>query len=179
MTRRKRGAGALSFVVGAITGLASASLFGRRSSGRNTPDPFGPDVGRGTTHSPVSAASLAGGFEQQDANAFGIGWIMALFAAFAVTGVSVMVVLVNSWHHQDAARQSGLTSEQRTQSDPPAPRLQADPISEIDALKARELSKLNGYARLDANTARIPIGRAMALVTGQSLDAHAAPARKP
>ena len=179
MTPVKRSSGALSFVVGALTGLAGARVLGRRRSPREALDPFGPDVGSGTTQGPVDARSLANGFEEGDADARQLGWTMAIFATAAVTAVTLMVLLVSNWHQQDARLETGLTSLQRRQSPPPSPQLQANPIGELGALKAREAAKLQGYARLNANTARIPIDRAMALVTGQSLDAHAAPEHRP
>ena len=179
MTPVKRRTGVLSFVVGAATGLAGARLFGKRTSPRGEPDPFGSEVGRGSTQGPVSAGSLTSGFETDDASARGLVWTMAIFAASAATAVTLMVVLLGVWHRQDAARETGLTSIQRQQSEPPLPHLQSDPIGELGALKARETAKLHAYARVDADTARIPIERAMALVAGQSLDAHAAPEGKP
>ena len=179
VTPVKRSSGVLSFVVGALTGLAGARVLGRRRPQRKALDLFGPDIGRGTPQGPVSAGSLASGFEEGDADARQLGWTMAIFAASAITAVTLMILLVRNWHHQDAKLETGLTSLQRLQSAPPLPHLQADPVGELGALKARETAKLHGYARLDASTARIPIDRAMALVTGQSLDAHAAPEHKP
>ncbi len=179
MTSIRRSTGVFSFVVGALTGLAGARVFGGRLPRLEQSDPFGPEFGRGNTLGAVDAESLKSGFETQDASARGLGWTMAIFAGSAITAVTMMVLLVNLWHRQDAVRETSLTQVQRQQSEPPLPHLQANPLGEIGALKAREVAKLHAYARLDANTATIPIDRAMELVVGQSLDAHAAPERRP
>lgn len=49
---------------------------------------------------------------------------------------------------------------------PPAPRLQPDPAADLAAERAQQQSRLQGYAWVDreAGIARIPIGRAMALL---------------
>jgi hypothetical protein len=49
---------------------------------------------------------------------------------------------------------------------PPAPRLQEDPLADLDALRAREARQLEGYGWVDrdAGRARIPIERAMELL---------------
>jgi hypothetical protein len=52
---------------------------------------------------------------------------------------------------------------------PPEPRLQADPLGDLHALRAEEDALLHGYAWVDrkAGTVRIPIERAMALLAQQ------------
>ena len=52
---------------------------------------------------------------------------------------------------------------------PPEPRLQADPLGDLHALRAEEDGLLHGYAWVDrkAGTVRIPIERAMALLADQ------------
>lgn len=51
---------------------------------------------------------------------------------------------------------------------PPAPRLQADPRADLDALRARDARILETYEWIDrdAGIARIPIDRAMELLAG-------------
>ena len=138
-------------------------------------DPFGPQAGRGASQGPIDPASLEAGYETDDANARQLGRIMAVFAGSALFGIALMVFYLNVLHHRDAARELGLTNLQREQIDPPLPHLQANPIAELAGLQANQNRLLQGYATLDADTARIPIDRAMVLVTGESLDAHAAP----
>ncbi len=173
-----RARGVASFLAGAATALAGARLLAPGRPGAAERDPFGPETGRGASQGAPAAASLAAGYETDDANARQLGWIMILFAGSALSGIALMVVLLNVWHHRDAAREVGLTAVQRAQSEPPLPHLQADPTGELAVLQANQNKLLLGYAMLDAETARIPIGRAMALVTGQSLDAHAAPEKQ-
>jgi hypothetical protein len=52
---------------------------------------------------------------------------------------------------------------------PPEPRLQADPLGDLRALRAEEDALLHGYTWVDrkAGTVRIPIERAMDLLAGQ------------
>jgi hypothetical protein len=52
------------------------------------------------------------------------------------------------------------------EKEPPAPRLQSDPRSDLAALRARETAQLEGYGWIDKQAGRvhIPVDRAMALV---------------
>ena len=179
MNRADRARGIASFFAGAATALAGARLLSPRPKAAPAADPFGPQTAHGASQGAPGPGSLAAGFEQDDANVRQLGRIMAVFAGAALSGIALMVVLLNVLHHSDAARDVGLTAEQREQSPPPLPHLQADPVGELAALQVNQNKLLLGYATLDADTARIPIDRAMALVTGQSLDAHAAPDKPP
>jgi len=51
-------------------------------------------------------------------------------------------------------------------TEPPAPRLQADALGDLEALRAREQAQLDAYGWVDrqAGTVRIPIDRAMTLL---------------
>lgn len=51
-------------------------------------------------------------------------------------------------------------------TEPPAPRLQADPLADLQALRAREQAQLDGYGWVDrqAGTVHIPLDRAMQLL---------------
>ncbi len=167
--------GIASFFAGAATALAGAKLLAPRRLAGAGLDPFGPETGKGRRQGPVDPASLDAGYETDDANARQLGRIMAVFAGSALFGIALMAFYLSVLHHRDAARELGLTRLQREQSDPPLPHLQANPIAELGGLQAGQNALLLGYATLDADTARIPIDRAMVLVTGQSLDAHAAP----
>ena len=175
MRKADRARGIASAFAGAVAALAGARLLAPRRMAAAGEDPFGPQVGRGASQGPIDPASLQAGYETDDANARQLGRIMAVFAGSALFGIALMVFYLNVLHHRDAAREVGLTRLQREQIDPPLPHLQADPIAELAGLQARQNRLLQGYARLDADTAQIPIDRAMALVTGESLDAHAAP----
>ena len=182
MTARTRLRTALPFLAGAATALGVARLFGPRAGpdgniGQGLRDPFGAQGGRGERGTPANAAAVAAGYETDDANARLLGRVMLLFAVSAVSGIGLMVLLLGVLDRRDVARDTGLTAMQRLQSPPPLPHMQADPVAELAALQARQARLLDGYATLDGQTARIPIGRAMQLVAGQSLDAHAAPER--
>ncbi len=175
MRNADRARGIASFFAGAATALAGARLLAPRRLAVAGRDPFGPEGGQGASQGPVDPATLQAGHETDDANARQLARIMAVFAASALVAVALMVFFLNVLHRSDTAREAGLTRLQREQTEPPFPRLQANPIAELGALQAAQNRLLLGYATLDADTARIPIDRAMALVTGQSLDAHAAP----
>ena len=170
-----RARGVASFFAGAATALAGARLLAPRRGAAAQDDPFGEQTGRGTSRGAPASDSLQAGYETDDANVRQLGRIMAVFAGAALSGIALMVFYLSVLHHRDTARDAALTPLQREQVTPPLPHLQADPIGELAGLQAGQNRLLLGYAMLDAETARIPIGRAMALVTGQSLDAHAAP----
>lgn len=61
-------------------------------------------------------------------------------------------------------------------SEPPAPRLQARPILDLQALRAEEAAALQSYGWIDRDRGivRIPIERAMALLTARGLPAKQA-----
>ncbi len=175
MNRTDRARGVASFFAGAATALASARLLAPRRRVQASEDLFGPQSAHGASQGRPTPASLEAGYETDDANGRQLARIMAVFAGAALASIALMTILVTVLHHRDATRDVGLTVLQREQSPPPLPHLQADPIAELAALQASQNNLLEGYATLDADTARIPIDRAMALVAGQSLDAHAAP----
>jgi hypothetical protein len=162
----------VSVLVGLLAGIGGARLFRPRRLAAAGDGAFGIEAGRGTPTVPPSGEAMAAGFEPHDAKARDLGWIMAIFAVSAVLAVALMGLMLGRFHRADARREAGLSMMQRSVITPPEPTLQADPIGDIDRLKARQSALLHGYARIDATTARIPIERAMALVTGQSLDAH-------
>lgn len=53
--------------------------------------------------------------------------------------------------------------------EPPEPRLQVDPLGDLDTLRAREAAQLNGYGWVDrqAGVVHIPIDRAMELLVAR------------
>ncbi len=54
-------------------------------------------------------------------------------------------------------------------TEPPAPRLQTDPVADLQALRAEERRLLDGYGWVDRaqGTVRIPIARAMELLASR------------
>ena len=169
----------VSLFVAAATALAGARIFAPRAALRVHEDARGMRAAHGAPSDPPSAASLAAGYDVNDAAAGRLVWTMLIFAASAIIAVALMVLFLGLLRHQDTARDAALTPQQRVEAPPPLPHLQADPLDEMAAARTRQDAKLHGYARIDANTARIPIDRAMALVLGQSLDVHAAPEPAP
>ena len=168
MIRPRRRSGVTAFLVGAFAGLGTARLLAPRAT--ISLDNFSQHSGRGTPTQAPSAAALTAGFEPEDAAAVNIFWIMALFAGGTLFAIGLMALTLHVFHRADSAREAGLTALQKTQTLPPEPRLQADPIGDIAGLRRREYTLLHSTTMLNATTARIPIERAMSLVVGQPLD---------
>jgi hypothetical protein len=95
---------------------------------------------------------------------------VVLLVVLALTAVGGAFLLL--YYTQREARQSAPASplaESYGRQVPPEPRLQADPLGDLRALRAEEDALLHGYAWVDrkAGTVRIPIERAMALLAEQ------------
>ena len=162
------------------------SLLLRR--GQPSPNPSGPDKashageadtaqhgmgsGRGRPAAPPSAGARGEGHETEDMS----GALMAKLALLLGTVACVVVfgmVEARTWVRSSyVSDQPALTALQTAPITPPDPHLQANPVQEIDQLRAKEDSLLHGYAWVDpARTrARIPIDRALALVVGRGLE---------
>lgn len=90
-------------------------------------------------------------------------------AAILALSLLAIVLLVYVW-----ARPVLTAGAAPTRPIPPQPRLQSDPAADIAAERALQNARLQGYAWLDDRhtVARIPIGRAMAmLATGPAAPA--------
>lgn len=130
------------------------------------------DSGRGHPATPPSAKARDQGHETEDMS----GGLMARLALLLGTVACVVVlgmVEARTWLRSSyVSGQPALTALQTAPITPPDPRLQANPVQEIDRLRAKEDALLHGYAWVDpARTrARIPIDRAMALVVGRGLE---------
>jgi hypothetical protein len=172
VTAPRRRAGVATFLIGAAAALGGARLFAPRegSASKGGPDPFGNASGRGAPSDAPSDAAVSAGYEPGDADSRGIFRTMAIYGGAALTAVALMVTLLHFLHRDDTARDAGLTATQRVQTTPPEPNLQADPVGDIARLRTHEYQLLHTVARIDADTARIPIDRAMALMAGQPLD---------
>jgi len=92
-------------------------------------------------------------------------------AAILALSLLAIVLLVYMW-----ARPVLTAGAAPARPIPPQPRLQPDPAADIAAERALQRSRLHGYAWLDDGhtVARIPIGRAMALLaSGKTAPASA------
>ncbi len=148
MTRRAR---LVTLLVGAATAALTWKLFGTRPS-------------------QVRPEAALAGYETRDASAAGLFAALGIFATCIATSIGLMILLIGLWHRADAARETHFTQTQRMQQQPPEPRLQVEPFDDLARNRGSEASLIDGYARLGATTARIPVSRAMALVVGRSLD---------
>jgi hypothetical protein len=111
------------------------------------------------------------GHETRDVNVRAVIWFAS---ALVVTAIVIHVALgglfsVFKRAHPSSDPPSRLVLEPRVVA--PAPRLQRDPVREMEQFRASEEAKLNSYA-LDAKQpgiARIPIERAIELIAQRGL----------
>jgi hypothetical protein len=158
------------FIAGAFIALAGQKLFsGRRRIGPPTPDPFGIDTGRGVPGAPPSGASLAEGYEVEDANGRDLAIIIAVFAVSAGLAIGGTILALRLFAGTPSDLQN-FTHEQAHRIAPPEPHLQADPLADLARYQAQQNAAVTGYGPLGHGLAHIPIARAMVLMQGKSLD---------
>ncbi len=133
-------------------------------------DPTGA-VGRGRPEAPPSAAALQDGYERHDAKPRILILVMVVAVTVIASSIGGLFVLLHMLHARDAAGQP-LTAQQRAVIQPPGPPLQSSPQDDLASLGRLQTDRLGHYAWVDEkrSRARIPIARAMTLVTGKSLD---------
>lgn len=161
---KDRRPGLIAFVATLVG--ASMLLFRKR-------DPeHSPSAGRGAPGTPASPQSIADGYEVVDASPISIVKWAGLLLGFAVTMIGLMIVMVNVLDATTARDAARLTPEQKAAIAVPLPHLQAEPYLDLHAERAHEDGLISGYAWIGARhaAARIPIGRAMTLSVGRSLD---------
>lgn len=112
------------------------------------------------------------GHETRDVNVRNTVMVMAGLALTVLAVVGTMIWLMDTFAARQRRALPALTPQQTTQLAPPPPNLQADPYADIDRARAAAEASLAGYGyRDEARTrARIPIGRAMDLIVGRSLE---------
>ena len=99
--------------------------------------------------------------------------VVTAIILFAVLGATfgIMRVLDTSLRGREAARSAPASplAASYARQEPPAPRLQERPRSDLAALRARETALLEGYGWVDrrAGRVRIPIARAMELLLNE------------
>ena len=161
-----------AYLLGAATAGLTFAAFAWRKSGGEAPL-TDESVGAGRHGTPPSPEAAAAGYETHDASARALFATMGIFTVSIASAIGLMLLLLGMWHGTDARREAGFTQTQRTRTPPPEPRLQANPFDDLARAHDREAAGLHGYARIDADNARIPIERAMALMADHPLDTPA------
>src|ERR1700749_2796074 len=114
----------------------------------------------------VNQARRRAGHETRDVNVLGVVWFaIGLVAMAVVMYISLSALFV--WfkrEHPSAEAPSRVLTEPRILA--PSPRLQANPIPELEQLRAKEEERLNTYGWIDRGhgVVRIPVERAMELI---------------
>ena len=114
----------------------------------------------------------------RDLNLRGIVVTVIALAVVLVASAAVVWPLLRGFYDMVAAADPPPPAlpEARIQQPPPEPRLQADPVADMDALRAEEERLLTGWQWLDSQRARVPVERAMEIVLERGLDAALPPA---
>lgn len=127
-------------------------------------------LGRPTA--PPSAESLKEGYEVKDINVRRTVYILAGMGATTALVIGIVFVMIWRFNVNRRAAWAHLTPQQTATLVPPAPHVPRDPFAQLARVRAREERQLHsyGWVSADHSLAHIPIGRAMALVVGKSLD---------
>ncbi|XYD08674.1 hypothetical protein R1A27_27595 [Methylobacterium sp. NMS12] len=112
------------------------------------------------------------GHEVSDVDVRNTVMVMAGLALTVLAVIGTMVWMMSTFAASQRRALPALTPQQTTRLAPPPPNLQADPFADLDRERAETAARLSGYGyRDEARTrARIPIGRAMDLTVGRSLE---------
>jgi hypothetical protein len=107
------------------------------------------------------------GHEQRDIRPGSVvGWGVGVFLLMVLALGAAWAFLAGVNSHLARTGPPANPMMEHAPKEPPAPRLQADPLTDLEALHARERAQLDGYAWVDrqTGTVRIPIERAMTLL---------------
>ena len=112
------------------------------------------------------------GHETRDVDVRNTALVMAGMALTALTVIGTMIWLMHTVTASQRRTLPALTPQQTARLVPPPPNLQANPYADIDRERAATEARIAGYAYRDEahSRARIPIGRAMDLIVGRSLE---------
>jgi hypothetical protein len=107
------------------------------------------------------------GHEQRDVRPGSVvGWTVGVFVLmlFALAAMWLLLGGMNRYLTRTGPQANPMADY--GPKEPPAPRLQADPLADMQALRAREQAQLDGYGWVDrqAGTVHIPVDRAMQLL---------------
>ncbi len=122
--------------------------------------------------------ALAVGHEERDIHALPIAFAVFGLTVVSVAAVVAMYVLFNVFAAQQARKTnvpSPLAAEYGLKQ-PPEPRLQTDPLLDLQQLRARDAERLSSYAWVDrdAGIVQLPIERAIELLAARGLPAREA-----
>jgi hypothetical protein len=165
---------ALTWLASTTVVVGGATLLGRgrRERGR-IEDDQSEASGRGVPSTPPSRKAVSLGYETHDMSGRDMAMVVGGLGSAVAVVIGIIFAMLTYFHSLDQAAQPALTPEQSAQVEPPLPHLQAFPKADLSEQIDREEDMIHGYAWLgpDHARARIPIGRAMALTVGRSLDA--------
>jgi hypothetical protein len=122
--------------------------------------------------------ALVVGHEERDVHALPILFSVFGLTLVCVAAVAAMFVLFNVFAAQQARNTtvpSPLAAEYGLK-EPPEPRLQTDPLLDLQKLRARDAERLSTYAWVDrdAGVVQLPIERAIELLAARGLPAREA-----
>lgn len=102
------------------------------------------------------------GHQADDINAAAIMRVWIALIVIIVVSAGVSYVLSVHFIAEGLTYDSATATSIETRF--PAPHLQSDPVADLNALRAEKAALLNSYGRVDEQTVRIPITRAMQLL---------------
>lgn len=122
--------------------------------------------------------ALAVGHEERDIHVLPITFAVFGLTVVSVAAVVAMYVLFNVFAAQQARNTtvpSPLAAEYGLK-EPPEPRLQTEPVLDLQKLRARDAERLSTYAWVDrdAGVVRLPIERAIEILAARGLPAREA-----
>jgi hypothetical protein len=117
------------------------------------------------------------GHEERDVAVRPIAWTLVGLIGIVLTVFVFIQVLLNVLAGVQSRRSAAPSplAGAYGMKEPPAPRLQTDPVDDLRALRARDQALLSGYAWVDrdAGVVRIPIERAKDVLAQRGLPARA------